>query len=142
MNEETTGTMEGEIIAEENVIQNEKPIATQNEPKKQKKPPEYLRDWFYKLKAPKPISYLILCTLIIIIYTGLLLVSTKKGNQTPKPTPQLVTTPTPSPSADPKVEDITIEVERYNNTIDQINANTRKFVPPNVDLNINFTNKK
>ncbi len=142
MNEESTGVMEGDILAEENVVQSEKPVIGQSEPKKQKKPPEYLREWFYKLKAPKPISYLILCTLIILIYTGLLLVSTKKGGQTPKQTPQPVTTPTPSPSADPKIEDINKEVDQYNNVIDQINSNTRKFVAPNVDLDINFTNKK
>jgi hypothetical protein len=142
MNEEPTGIMEEEILAEENVPASEKLNVSPSEPKKQKKPLEYLRDWFYKLKAPKPISYLILCTLIIVIYTGLLLISTKKGKQTPKPTPQTETTPSPSPPNDPQVDAINKEVDQYNSVIDQINANTRKFVPPNVDLDINFTNKK
>lgn len=141
MNEEPTGIMEGQILAEENVVESEKPLV-QNEPKKRKKPLEYLRDWFYKLKAPKPISYLILCTLIVLIYTGLLLVSTKRGSQTPKPASQLNSTATPSPSGDPQIQAINREVDQYNSVIDKISASTRKFVSPNVDLDINFTNKK
>ena len=142
MNEEITGTMEGEIFAEENVSPGEKPNIAQDEPKKQKKRLEYLRDWFYKLKAPKPISYLILVTLLIVIYTGLLLVSTKQGSQAPKQLTQTDATPTPSPSSDPEVEAIKKEVDQYYDVIDQINANTRKFTPPKVDLDINFTDKK
>lgn len=143
MNEESTGAMEEQILTEENVVPIEKPTISpvQKNLKKRKKPQEYLRDWLYKLKAPKPISYLILCSLLVLIYTGLLLVSTRKSSQTPKPTPQSNTTTEPSPSSDPKVDDINNKVNQYDNMIDQINANTRKFVPPNVDLDINFTAK-
>lgn len=142
MNEESTGIMEEQILAEENVPEVQKPDAVKPEPKKQKKPQEYLKNWFYKLKAPKPISYLILSSLIIVIYTGLLLISVRQGKQTPKPTTQTATTPTPGPTVDPQIEAMQKEVDQYNSYIDQINTNTRKFVPPNVDLDINFTNKK
>lgn len=141
MNEESSGTMEEQILAEENVTPSEKLNQPVNEPKKQRKPSEKLRDWFYKLKGPKPISYLILCSLIVILYTGLLLLSTNHGSQTPKPTPQAETTPTPNPSSDPQTDAIDKEVDQYNRVIEQMNANTRKFTPPNVDLNINFTNE-
>ncbi len=142
MNEESTGVMEEQILAEENIPQSQKPTVNPNEPKKQRKPQEILRNWFYKLKAPKPISYLVLSSLIIVIYTGLLLISVRQGKQTPKPVPQIGTTPTPNPSSDPQIEAIQKEINQYDSNIDQINANTRKFVPPNVDLDINFTNKK
>ena len=141
MNEESSGTMEEQILNEENVVLSEKPSLTPADPKKQKKPSEKLRDWFYKLKSPKPISYLILCSLIVILYTGLLLISTNRGSQTPKPTPQIEATPTPDPSSDPQIEAIDKEVNDFNSVIDEMNANTRKFTPPNVDLDINFTNE-
>lgn len=141
MNEESSGIMEEQILNEENVVPSEKPTTPLNDPKKQKKTSEKLRDWFYKLKSPKPISYLILCSLIVILYTGLLLISTNHGSQTPKPTPQIETTPTPNPPSDPQIEAIDKEVNDFNNVIEQLNTNTRKFTPPNVDLNINFTNE-
>ena len=142
MNEEPAGIMEQQILAEENTPQSEKPNPIQNQPKKTIQPHETLRNWFYKLKAPRPISYIILCSLIVIVYSALLLLSQKQNGQPPKTTSLSSQTPTPTPAEDPQVESIHSKVDIYNNNIDSINAKPRKFAPPNVYLDINFTDKK
>jgi len=144
MNEESQGVMEEGIIAEENAIPKElvKPQAPQALPKKKKLLSESLRDWFYKLKAPKPISYVILSSFIIIIYTGLLLLSQKQAQKASKTTASSDFLTSPSPSVDPQVKSMRDKVNGFADYIDYINANTRKFTPPNIDLDINFAGKK
>ncbi len=145
MNEEAQGVMEEEILAEENAIPKERQTtkinAQQPPPKKKKTLQELARDWFYKLKAPKPISYVILCSLIIIIYTGLLLLSGKRPAQSTKSTVSNNAIASPSPSVDPQVKAWQDKVSQFTDYIDYINSQSRTFTPPNVDLNINFTGK-
>ena len=142
MKEEQLGVMENEILTEENRFPAEKPEENlQNSPKK---PPvsQSLRNWFYKLRAPKPVTYIILMCLIVIIYTSLLLTAQKNTKQSPKPSPSPSTEPTPEPIEDTALNEIIRKVDAYNKNLDLLNSTTRKFEPPNIDLDINFSDKK
>ncbi len=146
MNEEAQGVMEEEIMKEENAAPAKnavlKPEQAQPDQKKRKSVGESARDWFYKLKAPKPISYVILFSFIIIIYTGLLLLSGKQAENTSKTSVSGGIQATPTPTADPQVKAMQDKVNEFTDYVDYINSSTRKFTPPNIDLDINFTGKK
>ena len=132
MNSESTSPMEQEIITEENISE---PVNQKNEGPKLKLPTIKIH---LTLKKPRLITLVILFGLIVVIYLGLILLSSKDQNEIVTAPPPLTTTASPKPSINPQFTDLSKKIETYNNKLDNLDDYQKKLPPPQVQLDISF----
>lgn len=90
------------------------------------------------VKKPKLITLGILLITAIVVLLALNLVSTKKEEEVPTTRVETLTSPNPSPSADPSLENIAQRVKAYNDKLDKLEKYQKKLIYPIVDLEISF----
>lgn len=143
MSEDFAPQMEGDIMAEEN----EPKTATQGEEKTQKdlqKPkrnPFDVKKFLLNIKAPKPIFMIVLFTIMIASYAGLIYLAVEQIRPDligKKDSGVIVDEGTVKPTPDPDLEKMSNEVENYIKKIEKANENSRIYEPPPVSLDINF----
>lgn len=132
MNSESTGPMEQEIINEENIPE---PDNQKNEGPKLKLPKIKIH---LSLKKPRLITLVILFGLIVVIYLGLILLSSKGQNEIVTAPLPLTTTTSPKSSSNPQFADLSKKIETYNNQLDNFRDYQKKLAPPQVQLDISF----
>ena len=132
MNSESTGPMEQEIINEENIPE---PVNQKNEGPKLKLPKIKIN---LTLKKPRLITLAILFGLIVVIYLGLILLSSKDQNEIVTAPPLVTTTTSPKSSINPQFADLSKKIESYNNKLDNLDDYQKKLALPQVQLDISF----
>lgn len=132
MNSESTGSMEQEIINEENIPE---PVDQKKEGSKLKLPKINIH---LTLKKPRLITLVILFGLIMVIYLGLLLLSSKDQNEIVTTYQPVTATASPKSSIDPQFADLSKKIETYNNKLDNFRDYQKKLAPPSVQLDISF----
>lgn len=143
MSEEFVPQMEGDILQEETKEKEEK-AAGKIEVKdisKPKRPPFNLKKFIQNLKAPKPIFMIILMILLIVSYTGLIMLAVERIKPSlvqRKSDDVIIDEGIEEASPDPELELMKEKVVDYKREIEYVNENNRKYQPPNIDLDINF----
>jgi len=132
MNSESTGPMEQEIINEENIPE---PVNQKNEGPKLKLPKIKIN---LTLKKPRLITLAILFGLIVVIYLGLILLSSKDQNEIVTAPPLVTTTTSPKSSINPQFADLSKKIETYINKLDNFRDYQKKLAAPQVQLDISF----
>lgn len=90
------------------------------------------------IKNPKLITLGILLITAIVVLLALNLVSTKKEEEPSTVRVETLTSPKPSSSGDPSLENITQRVKAYNDKLDKLEKYQKKLTYPIVDLDISF----
>lgn len=133
------GTMEQEIVTEENL-----PQAQQSPEIKLKKTfqapkisTEKIKAGIKNFKRPKLITLVILFVTLVIISIGLNLLS-KKNAEEITPPPAFQNSSQPESSPDPNAQNISARVKIYNTKLDALMDFSKKLQKPIVDLDIEF----
>ena len=135
-----SGIMEKQIMAEENVLQEQ--TQTQNTPKKpaNRIPKIDISQLAAKLKYLKNRKFklgLLLLLILVIIFAAFMLLS-KKGTQTGEKTVVKITIASPAPIADPQLEQAKKDVVVFNNDLDSLDRELENIKFPQIDLDIKF----
>ena len=132
MNSESSGPMEQEIITEENLPNEE---IEKKKDRKIKLPKIKIHLTF---KKPRLITLVILVGLIVVIYLGLILLSSKDQNEIVTAPPLVTTTTSPKSSINPQFADLSKKIETYINKLDNFRDYQKKLAAPQVQLDISF----
>ena len=135
-----SGNMEKQIIAEENVPQEQR--HAQNTPKKPaiRIPKIDMTQLVSKLQYLKNRKFqlgLLLLLILVIIFAAFMMLS-KKTAQTGEKTVVKITIASPAPTPDPQLEQVKKDVAVFNNDLDSLDWELKKIKFPQIDLDIKF----
>ncbi len=91
------------------------------------------------IKSAKLKTIFLLLFVLILVFTGIVLLSSNKTTE-PEISPEIfITSPKPQNTVkDPKLKEVEEKLDDYDKKVDQLGNSLDNYQPPQIDLNINF----
>ncbi len=143
MSRDDTNLMEGDILTEENLSEDEQKNksaqpAASVEKISPKTSPKHLKDYLKFIKKPKFVTIIIAFIILITSFSAIAVLSEKTMQDEIVDPGVLLTSPKPTPEVDKELKKVLDEIDSFSKKVDNLETSIKNYPPPKVDLDVKF----